>query len=321
MKAIVYSKYGPPEVLQLKEIEKPKAGPSQMLIRIKATAVNSGDWRLRKADPVMVRFFFGLTKPKKKILGSVLSGVVEETGSDIRHFKAGDEIFGLADLNLGTYAEYISLTEKEALAMKPANLTHHEAAAIPFGAHTALHFLRKAGIEKARTGTFRVLIYGASGAVGTAAVQLAKYFGCEVTGICSTQHVDRVKALGADAVIDYTSEDPYAGSGKFDIIFETVNKASVPKLARKLTGNGTLILASAMIKQSLQGMMMQAGSKRKFLAGMAKATPDDMDFLKTLAETGKLKPVIDRTYPLEEMAAAHAYVQQGHKMGNVAVTI
>ena len=317
MKAIIYTKYGPPNVLQLTEVEKPQPKENEVLIKINATAVNSADWRLRKADPFMVRFFFGLFKPKKNILGVVLSGVIEKIGKDVTSYNAGDQVFGLSDMSLGTYAEYICLPETSALAIKPNNISFEEAAAIPFGGHTALHFLRKANIKSGQS----VLVYGASGAVGSAAVQLAKYYGVKVTGVCSTANVEMVTMLGADKVIDYTKTDISKVEETFDIIFETVNKAPISKLKKLLKKNGTLILGSAMLKEMFQGSLISLFGNIKVLLGEAKVTAKDMSFLKELAASGKLKPVIDKIYPLDKIADAHTYVEMGHKKGNVVIQI
>lgn len=317
MKAIVYTEYGPPDVLQLKDVEKPQPKDHEVLIRIKATAVNSADWRLRKAYPFMVRFFFGLFKPKKNILGVVFSGVIENAGKDVARYKAGDRVFGLSDMNLGSYAEYICLPETSALAIKPNNISFEEAAVIPFGGHTALHFLKKANIKSGQS----VLVYGASGAVGTVAVQLAKYYGAKVTAVCSTTNTEMVASLGADDVFDYTKTDIIYLDETFDIIFETVNKAPISKLKKLLRKNGTLVLGSAMLKEMIRGSLFSLTSDKKVILGEAKVSADDMNFLKELVESGKIKPVIDRTYSFEQIVEAHAYVEKGHKKGNVAVIL
>ena len=317
MKAITYTKYGPPDVLKLKDVEKPQPKDNEVLIRIKATAVNSADWRLRKADPFMVRFFFGLFNPKKNILGVVLSGVIEKIGKDVTSYKAGDQVFGLSDMSLGTYAEYICLPETSALAIKPNNISFEEAAAIPFGGHTALHFFKKANIKNGQS----VLVYGASGAVGTAAVQLAKYYGAKVTAVCSATNVEMVTSLGADKVIDYTKTNITHIDETIDIIFETVNKVPVSEIKKLLRKNGTLILSAAMLKEMFQGSLISLFGKIQVLMGEAKATADDMNFLKELSSSGKLKAVIDRVYPLEQIVEAHTYVEKGHKRGNVVITL
>jgi NADPH:quinone reductase-like Zn-dependent oxidoreductase len=317
MKAAVYTQYGPPEVLQLKEVNKPLPKDNEILLRIKATAVNSGDWRLRKADPFAVRLFFGLMKPKINILGSVFSGVVEDIGKDVKRFRIGDQVFGHTDMHFGAYAEYICLSENGSLALKPDKLTHTEAAVIPFGGTTALHFIKKAAIKPGQ----KVLIYGASGAVGSTAVQLAKYFGANVTGVCSTANIDLVKSLGADKVIDYTKEDFLKNGETYDIIFDTVNKIPFSRSLKSLNKNGLLILSSAGMSQMLQGFWTSITGSRKVLTGVISHSAEDIIFLKQLVETDKLKPVIDKTYPLEQIAEAHVYVEKGHKKGNVAITL
>lgn len=319
MKAIIYTNYGAPEVLMLKEVEKPIPKDNEILIKIKATAVNSGDWRLRKADPYAVRLFFGLIKPKNNILGGVLSGEIEAVGKDVKRFKVGDEVFGSSALSsgFGAYADYKCLSEEAVLALKPANITHTEAAVIPFGGTTALHFIKKAGIVSGQ----KVLIYGASGAVGSAAVQLAKHFGAHVTGVCSTVNMDLVKSLGADKVIDYTKDDFTKNGEKYDVIFETVNKTSLSRNLKSLKPKGVLILSAAGMSEMIRGAWISMTNTQKILTGVNSENAEDMVFLKELIEAGKLKPVIDRTYPLEQMAEAHAYVEKGHKRGNVAIVI
>jgi len=317
MKAMVYTQYGPPEVLQLKEVEKPLPIVNEILLRVKATAVNSGDWRLRKADPFAVRMFFGITKPKINILGSVFSGEVESVGKDVKLFKIGDKVFGHTDMRFGAYAEYICLPENGSLTLKPNSLTHTEAAVIPFGGTTALHFIKKAGIRSGQ----KVLINGASGAVGSTAVQLAKYFGANVTGVCSTANIDLVKSLGADNVIDYTKEDFTKNGEAYDIIFDTVNKISLSHALKSLNKNGLLILSAAGMSEMLQGFWASKTSSKKVMTGVINHSAEDINFLKKLIEAGKLKPVIDRTYPLDQIAEAHAYVEKGHKKGNVAITL
>jgi NADPH:quinone reductase-like Zn-dependent oxidoreductase len=318
MKAIIYEKYGAPDVLRLADIPKPQPKAGEVLVRVRATAVNSADWRLRKADPFLVRLMFGLFAPRIKVLGGVFSGVVEAVGPGATRFQAGDEVFGLSPTTiLAGYAEYLALPETVALAIKPQNLSHEEAACLPFGGHTALHFLKKADLHAGQ----RVLIYGASGSVGVAAVQLAKHYGASVTAVCGPSNVAMVKALGADEVMDYTQTDLTTIKERFDLVIETVNKAPVAQVAALLKPGGALVLGAAMLKAIFQGLWLSFTQKIKLLAGEAQATPEDITFLKTLAEAGKLKPAIDRTYPLEQMQEAHAYVERGHKKGNVAITI
>jgi NADPH:quinone reductase-like Zn-dependent oxidoreductase len=319
MKAIVYTRYGSPEVLGLKEVEKPIPKDNEILVKVKATAVNSGDWRLRKADPYAVRLFFGLMKPKINILGGVLSGEIEAVGKEVKRFKVGDEVFGSTALSsgFGAYAEYKCLSEEAVMALKPTNITHAEAATIPFGATTALHFIKKAGIVPGQ----KVLVYGASGAVGSAAVQLAKHFGAHVTGVCSTTNAALVHSLGADKVVDYTKEDFTENGEMYDVIFETVNKTSFSRILTSVNKNGILILSAAGLSEMIRGAWASMTGSRKVVTGVISETAEDMVFLKELIEAGQLKPVIDRMYPLAQMAEAHAYVEKGHKKGNVAITV
>ncbi|MDN3654190.1 NAD(P)-dependent alcohol dehydrogenase [Ferruginibacter paludis] len=317
MKAAVYIQYGSPEVLQVNDVEKPTPKDNEILLRVKITAVNSGDVRLRKADPFAVRFFFGLTKPKINILGSVFSGEVESIGKDVKKFKVGDFVFGHTDMSFGSYAEYKCLPENGSLALKPANISHKEAAVIPFGGVTALHFIKKAKIKKGQ----KVLIVGASGAVGSAAVQLARSFGANVTGVCSTANIALVKSIGADKVIDYTQEDFTKDGETYDVIFDTVKTIPVFRSLKSLNKNGIMILSAAGMSEMLQGFWVSMTSNKKVITGVISHTAADINFLKVLIEADKLKPVIDRTYSLEQIAEAHAYVDKGHKKGNVAIEV
>lgn len=317
MKAVVYTQYGQPDVLRLKEVEKPTPGDNEMLVRIKATAVNSGDIRLRKADPFAVRFIFGLLKPKINILGSVFSGEVEAVGKDVKSFKAGDAVFGHTDMRFGAYAEYICIRENGSVALKPAGITHAEAAVIPFGGVTALHFIKKAAIKPDQ----KVLVIGASGAVGSAAVQLAKSHGAIVTGVCSSANRVLVTALGADKVIDYTKQDFTQNGETYDVIIDTVKTINVSRSLKSLSKNGIMILSAAGLSEMLQGIWVSKTSTRRVLTGVISHTASDIILFKKLVEAGSYKPVIDRTYPLAEAAEAHAYVEQGHKKGNVSITI
>ncbi|CAN5258810.1 NAD(P)-dependent alcohol dehydrogenase [soil metagenome] len=317
MKAITFKKYGPPEVLQLNQVAKPIPKDNEVLIRIFATAVNSGDIRLRNADPWAVRLFLGLSKPRINILGGVLSGEVEAIGKNVTKFNIGDQLFGSTGMSFGAYADYKCLPENGILAIKPANITHQQAATIPFGATTALYFLKKAGIKSGQ----KVLIYGASGAVGSSAVQLAKFWGAEVTGVCSTSNIGLVRSLGADGVIDYTKKDFTTNGETYDLIFETVNKLSFSASIKSLKKNGTLILGASGLSQQLRGVWTSRTSSQKIISGMIKQKAEDIIFLKELIEREFYKPVVDRTYPLEQMVEAHTYAEQGHKRGNVAITL
>lgn len=317
MKAAVYAKYGQPEVLQVKEVDKPVLKDNEILVRIKATAVNSGDIRLRKADPFAVRFIFGFIKPKINILGTVFSGELESIGRNVTKFKIGDAVFGHTDMRFGAYAEYIAVKEDGSVALKPWNFTHAEAAAVPFGGVTAWHFIKKANILPRH----KVLIVGASGAVGSAAVQLAKSFGAEVTGVCSTSNIVLVKSLGADKVIDYTKDDFTKNGEVYDVIFDTVKTISVSRSVKSLSNNGKMILSAAGLPEMLLGLWISKTSSKKIMTGVISHTAADILFLKGLVETGKFKPAIDKTYALEQIIEAHAYVEKGHKKGNVIVNI
>ncbi|ULQ50759.1 NAD(P)-dependent alcohol dehydrogenase [Flavihumibacter fluvii] len=317
MKAAVYLQYGQPAVLKVKEVAEPAPKDNEILIRIRSTAVNSGDVRLRKADPFAVRFIFGLIKPKINILGSVFSGDVESVGKEVKKFKVGDQVFGHTDMRFGAYAEYVCLPEAGSLAVKPPDITHAEAASIPFGGVTALHFIKKAAIKPGQ----KVLVVGASGAVGSAAVQLAKSFGAIVTGVCSTANIALVQSIGADKVIDYTKENFIKNGETYDVIFDAVNTMPVFSSLNALNKSGIMILSAAGMQEMLQGLWISITSSRRVLTGVISHTAADIIFLKELIEAGKYKPVIDKTYPLAQIAEAHAYVERGHKKGNVSIII
>jgi NADPH:quinone reductase-like Zn-dependent oxidoreductase len=296
MKAVVYEKYGPPEVLKLKNIEKPVPKANEVLVKVYSTTVTAGDWRMRKADPFMVRIFGGLFKPSRvKILGFELAGVVEEIGKEVTSLKKGDSVFASCGLKFGAYAEYKCLPVNYLIAIKPSNMTFEEAATVPIGGLTALRFLKRAAVKKGDN----VLIYGASGSVGTFAVQIAKHYGAKITAVCSTANIDLVSSLGADKVIDYIKDDFTKTEARFNVILDAVGKTSKSECKN----------------------LLQPGGKYISVSGSPKSNPDDMLVLKELIESGKLKTVIDRRYTIEKIREAHAYVEKFHKKGNVVVNI
>jgi NADPH:quinone reductase-like Zn-dependent oxidoreductase len=323
VKAAVYERYGPPDVVEIREVEKPTIKDNDVLIRIRATTVSSGDWRVRSLDVpfgfgLLARLLFGLFRPKQPILGAELAGDVEAVGKDVRKFSIGDAVLAFPGASLGCHAEYRSMPEDGAVALKPVNLTYEEAAALCFGGTTALDYLKeKAKIQRGE----KVLIIGASGAVGTAAVQLAKYFGAEVTGVCSAANLELVKSIGADKVIDYTKEDVTRGGETYDIILDAAGTTSFSQCKGLLNENGRLLMAVAGLPQMAQIPWASLTSSKKVFAGPSAERAEDVHFLKELAQTGEFKPVIDRRYPLERIVEAHAYVDTGRKKGSVVINV
>ena len=325
MKAMVYHTYGSPDVLKLEEIQKPIPKDNEVLIKVHAATVTAGDVNARGFTFVppgfgpLPRLMLGLRKPKRTILGTELAGEIEAVGKDVQRFKTGDQVFGIGSEIFGAYAEYTCRPETGALALKPANMTYDEAAAIPCGAGTALYFLRD--VAKIQRGQ-KVLINGASGGVGTYAVQIARYYGAEVTGVCSTTNVELVKSLGADKVIDYTKEDFTQSGETYDIILDTVvGKTSFSRCKGSLKQNGLYLAVAGGLQEAVQMLWTFIIGGKKVIFGTPTERKEDIIYLKELAEAGKIKPVIDRCYPLDQIVEAHRYVEKGHKKGNVVITV
>ena len=328
MKAVIYNEYGPPEVLHLTDVEKPQPKDNEVLIKVYATSVATGDANARGFVFVpaglkfVARLLFGLSKPKKNILGFELSGEIEAIGKDVSIYNKGDRVFGIDGHGIGAYAQYKVIPQdgQGAITLKPENLSYEESAVIPNGALTALYFLREKGnIQEGQ----KVLINGASGSVGSAAVQLARHFGAEVTGICSSTNIEIVKNLGADKIIDYTKEDFTKSGILYHIIMDTVGNLSVSASKKSLHKGGKLLLVAGGVPQLFQMLWSTLIGSKKVIGGggFASENKESLLFIKDLVESGKLKPVIDKTYPLDKIVEAHTYVDKGHKKGNVAISV
>ena len=331
MKAIVYKEYGSPDVLHIEEVAKPAPKDNEVLIKNYATTVNFGDLMARNYKAVSPRQFnmlflfwlmakisFGLNRPKNPILGSEFAGEVEAVGSAVTRFKPGDQVFGYLGPSMGAYAAYFCMPENGVLASKPAHMTYEEAAVVPYGAIMALNLLRKANVQPGQ----KVLINGASGGIGSAAVQIAKHFGAKVTGVCGTPRLGFVKSLGADHVIDYTVEDFTKNGETYDLIFDILGKSSFARCKNSLKPNGILLFASFKMKQLVQMLRTtRSGSGKRVICSIAPGSLEDLNFVKELVEAGKIQAIIDRCYPMEQAAEAHRYVEEGHKKGNVVITM
>jgi NADPH:quinone reductase-like Zn-dependent oxidoreductase len=322
MKAITTREYGAPTVLTLEEVEKPTPKDNEILVKISSSAVTSGDARIRALNvpfgfKFITRMLFGYSKPKQPILGGVFSGLVETVGRDVNEFVVGDEVFGASE-KFGCHAEYMTIPQKGAITIKPKNLSFDEAAALPFGALTSLKYLRDLG--KIKRGQ-KVLVNGASGALGVYGIQLAKYFGAEVTGVCSSGNVELVKSLGADEVIDYSTADFTKNGKTYDIIYDTVGKISFKQSKDSLNEKGLFLQAAAGLSEYFKVLVTSFGSKKKIVAGVAMFNKTDLDVIKDLAISGAIVPVIGKRFPLSETAEAHTYVDTGHKVGSAVVVI
>ena len=323
MKAMICTEYGTANVLKLAEVNKPVPKDNEVLVRVHATSVTAADYRIRGLNVpagfgIIMRLVIGITKPRQPILGANYAGTVEAVGSQVSLFKPGDSVFGSSGMRFGAYAEFMCVPEASAILMLSEKMTYETGAAFPFGALTALVFLRDLGkIQKDQ----KILIYGASGAVGTAAVQLAKYYGADVTGVCSTANGDLVKSLGADSVIDYTQQDFTRNGVSYDIIFDTVGKTDFSRCLLSLKENGRYLLAVAGLPMFLRAFWVSLTTSKKVIPGMAGDNRDDLVFLKQLYDAGKIKSVIDRSYPFEQLPDAHRYAEAGHKKGNVVIKL
>ena len=325
MKAMVLTKFGPPDVLQLQEVAKPAPKDHEVLIRIYATTVTAGDCQLRSLKlPIWLRLpiqiYVGYIRRGNMIIGQELAGEIEAVGKEVTRFRQGDQVFAWTGLGLGAYAEYKCLPEDGVLAIKPATMTYEEAAALPVGGLEAVYFLRRGNIQSGQ----KVLIHGAGGSIGTFAIQLAKYFGADVTGVDSTGKLDMLRSIGADQVIDYTQADFTKNGETYDVIFDVVGKSSFSRSIRSLTHNGRYLLGNPRLSQRIRGRWTSRRSSKKVIPWKARAASEyieDINFLKELIEAGKIQSVIDRCYPFEQTAEAHRYVDTGHKKGNVVITV
>ena len=330
MKAIINTEYGPPEVLQFKEVEKPTPKNNEVLIKIYATSINYGDLIARDFRNITPRkfnmpllfwffakVFFGFRKPKIKILGSEFAGEIESVGKNVKRFRKGVQVFGYPGQSMGAYAEYKCMPEDGVLAIKPDNMTYAEAAVVPMGAIMALNLLRKVNVQTGQ----KILINGASGSIGSAAVQIAKHFGANVTGVCGTPRLEFVKSLGADKVIDYSKEN-FTNSGEtYDLIFDILGKSSFSRCKNSLSQNGRYLLASFKMKQLFQMLWTSMAGKKKVICAIAPGSTKDLISVKELIEAGKIKAVIDRRFPFEQTSDAHRYVESGNKKGHVVITL
>ena len=322
MKAAVYTRYGPPDVVAIREVPTPTPKDNEVLIKVLATTVTSGDWRVRSLKVpfgfgLMSRLFLGISKPRQTILGTELSGEIAAVGKDVSEFKIGDQVFAFTGTAMGCHAEFKCMPEDGAVALKPANLTFDEAAAMSFGGTTALSFFKRGKLQRGES----VLVNGASGGVGTAAVQLAKHFGAEVTGVCGTANVALVKSLGATHLIDYTKEDFTQNGVTYDVIVDTAGTAPYARCKRSLKNGGRLLQVLGALPDLLRVPWVSLTSNQTIVAGTASGRGEDLRFLAELARAGVFRPVIDRRFPFAEIVAAHRHVDAGHKKGNVIVTV
>ncbi len=322
MKACVCRRYGGPEVLDLTDVQKPTPKDKEVLVKILATTVTSGDWRVRtlnvpKGLGLVARLALGITRPRQPILGTELAGVIETVGKAVTRFRPGDAVFAFPGGKMGCHAQYRAVAEDGPVALKPANLSFEEAASLSFGGSTALHFLRKADVKAGE----KVLVIGASGGVGSALVQLAKHFGAEVTGVTSTTNLELVGSLGADRVIDYTKEDFTKSRATYDIIADTVGETSFARCKHALRDKGRLLVIAGGLPDMLSALWAPITSSKRVIAGPAEERPEDVQQLAALAKAGVLRPLIDRRYDFAQMAEAHAYVETRRKRGSVVVSV